>query len=115
MLPAAVPLDSVSSMYKPMGYELSYDRLLERSGDEVSGYYCSLAESVAVSADGRRIVFRLHPEARWHDGTPITSTDIKFSIDTFRGDILAAGWAAMLGWITRVDAPSSKHLSLIHI
>ena len=108
VLPTAVPLDSVSPMYKPMGYELSYDRLLERSGDEVSGYYCSLAESVAVSADGRRIVFRLHPEARWHDGTPITSTDIKFSIDTFRGDILAAGWAAMLGWITRVDAPDER-------
>ena len=66
VLPTAVPLDSVSPLYKPMGYELSYDRLLERAGDELSGYYCSLAESVAVSADGRRIVFRLRPEARWH-------------------------------------------------
>ncbi len=108
VLPTAVPLDSVSPLYKPMGYELSYDRLLERSGDEVSGYYCSLAESVAVSADGLRIVFRLHPKARWHDGTPITSTDIEFSIDTFRDDIMAAGWAAMLGWITRVDAPDER-------
>ncbi len=108
VLPTSVPLDSVSPLYKPMGYELSYDKLLERSGDEVSGYYCSLAESVAVSADGRRIVFRLHPEARWHDGTPITSTDIKFSIDTFRDDIMAAGWAAMLGWIIRVDAPDER-------
>ncbi len=108
VLPTAVPLDSVSPLYKPMGYELSYDKLLERSGDEVSGYYCSLAESVAVSADRRRIVFRLHPEARWHDGIPITSTDIKFSIDTFRDDIIAAGWAAMLGWITRVDTPDER-------
>ena len=108
VLPTSVPLDSVSPLYKPMGYELSYDKLLERSGDEVSGYYCSLAESVAVSADGRMIVFRLHPEARWHDGTPITSTDIKFSIDTFRDDIMAAGWAAMLGWIIRVDAPDER-------
>lgn len=105
VLPTSIPLDAVSPLYKPMGYELSYDRLLVRAGDELSGYYCSLAESVAVSADGRRIVFRLHPEARWHDGTPITSTDIKFSIDTFRDDIMAAGWAAMLLWITRVDAP----------
>ena len=105
VLPYTYRFVTVSPMYKPYGYTHSYDQLLVRAGDEVSGYYCSLAESVAVSADGRRIVFRLRPEARWHDGKPITSTDIKFSLDTFHGDIMAAGWSGTLGWITSVEAP----------
>ena len=105
VLPYTWRMSTVSPMYKPYGYTHSYDQLLVRAGDEVSGYYCSLAESVAVSADGRSIVFRLRRQARWHDGTPITATDIKFSLDTFREDIMAAGWASTLGWITRVETP----------
>ncbi len=105
VLPYTWRFNTVSPMYKPLGYTHSYDQLLVRAGDEVSGYYCSLAESVAVSADGRSIVFRLRPEARWHDGKPITADDVKFSIDSFRSDIIAAGWAGTLGWITGVETP----------
>jgi microcin C transport system substrate-binding protein len=105
VLPYTYRFATVSPIYKPYGYYHSYDQLLVRAGDEVSGYYCSLAESVAVSSDGRRIVFRLRPEARWHDGTPITADDIKFTLDTFRDDVVAAGWANTLGWITRVEIP----------
>ena len=106
VLPITYAMDSVSPPYKPPGYFRSYDHLLERASDELSGYYASLAESVALSADRRVMVFRLRPEARWHDGTPITATDVKFSLDTFCDDYLASGWADVLEWITRVDAPS---------
>ncbi|MDE0421241.1 MAG: ABC transporter substrate-binding protein [Gammaproteobacteria bacterium] len=58
-------------------------------------------------------MFRLRPEARWHDGTPITATDVKFSLDTFCDDYLASGWADVLEWITRVDAPS-PHTVVVH-
>ena len=108
VLPITYAMDSVSPTSKPPGFFRSYDHLLERAGDELSGYYGSLAESVALSADRRTMVFRLRPEARWHDGTPITATDVKFSLDTFRGDYLASGWADVLEWITRVDAPSPR-------
>ena len=105
VLPYTWRYNTVSPMYQPYGTTHSYDQLLVRAFDEVSGYYCSLAESVAVSADGHRIVFRLRPDARWHDGTPITSTDVKFSLDTFREDIMASGWASTLGWISNVETP----------
>ena len=96
---------SATPTSKPPGFTLSYDCLLERAGDELSGFYGSLAESVALSADRRSIVFRLRPQARWHDGTPITSTDVKFSLDTFRQDYMASGWGGVLDWITGVEAP----------
>jgi microcin C transport system substrate-binding protein len=105
VLPYTWRYSSVSPMAKPPGYDFSYDKLIVRAADEVSGYYCSLAESVAVSGDGRKIVFRLRPEARWHDGVPITADDIKFSLDTFREDIMVGGWKGMLGWILSVEAP----------
>ena len=103
VLPWLNALNTVSPMYQPPGFYRSYDHLIERAGDEPSGYYGSLAESIALSADRRRIVFRLRPQARWHDGRPITATDVKFSVETFRADIMAHGWAGALAWITDVN------------
>ena len=104
VLPWLKPLDTVSPMYRPAGFLRSYDHLIERAGDEPSGYYGSLAESIALSADRRRIVFRMRPEARWHDGRPITAADVKFSFETFRrADILGHGWAGAISWVTEVN------------
>ena len=61
VLPWLEPLNTVSPMYRPAGFFRSYDHLIERAGDELSGYYGSLAESIALSHDRRRIVFRLRP------------------------------------------------------
>ena len=35
-----------------------------------------------ISADGRTWTIRLNPAARWHDGTPFTSADVAFTLDT---------------------------------
>ena len=105
VLPYTDTFNTVSPAYKPSGFIRSYDHLLERAGDEPSGYYVSLAKSVALSADRRRIVFKLRPEARWHDGSPITSVDVSFSLNTYRTDIMATGWAPVLSWITDVVTP----------
>ena len=96
---------SATPTSKPPGFSLSYDFLLTRAGDELSGFYGSLAKSIALTADRRAIVFRLRPEARWHDGKPITATDVKFSLDTFRQDYMASGWGGVLDWIAGVEAP----------
>ena len=103
VLPWLKPLNTVSPMYQPAGFYRSYDHLIERAGDEPSGFYGSLAGSIAFSADRRRIVFRLRPQARWHDGRPITATDVKFSVETFRADAMAHGWAGALAWVTDVN------------
>jgi peptide/nickel transport system substrate-binding protein len=40
----------------------------------------SLAKEWSVSADGLEYVFHLQPNAKFHDGKPVTSADVEFSI-----------------------------------
>jgi peptide/nickel transport system substrate-binding protein len=47
-----------------------------------TGAYGDLAESWETSEDGHRVTFRLHRNARWHDGQPVTAHDVKFTYDT---------------------------------
>ncbi|RPI23983.1 MAG: hypothetical protein EHM70_21830 [Chloroflexota bacterium] len=45
-----------------------------------------LAESWGISLDGTVYNFSLRPNAFWHDGEPVTSDDIIFTIDLMRSD-----------------------------
>ena len=49
----------------PGDIRMIYDRLAVGSADERASYYGALAKGLYVSDDFARIVFRLHPEARW--------------------------------------------------
>jgi len=40
-----------------------------------------LAESWQVAADGMSVTFKLRKNARFHDGTPVTAKDVKWSLD----------------------------------
>ena len=66
------------------GINLIYETLLASSLDEVSSGYCLLAEAVSFSADFSSVTYRLRPEAKWHDGTPVTPADVIFSFDAFK-------------------------------
>mgnify|MGYP000005778686 FL=1 len=52
---------------------MTIDRNLAIVGD--------LAESWEVSADGRTTIFRIHPDAKFHDGRKVTANDIKWSLE----------------------------------
>ena len=45
-----------------------------------------LAESWGVSADGKTYNFSLRANAVWHDGSPVTSDDVIFTVDALRSD-----------------------------
>jgi peptide/nickel transport system substrate-binding protein len=45
----------------------------------------SLAESWTVAKDGLSYEFVLRKNARFHDGSPVTAEDVKFSFDRYRG------------------------------
>ncbi|MBX6321019.1 MAG: ABC transporter substrate-binding protein [Rhodospirillaceae bacterium] len=68
----------------PEGIGLTTDQLMVGSGDELDAYYGLVAESVEYPADKSWIIFNLRPEARYHDGTPITAADFKFAFDTIK-------------------------------
>lgn len=93
----------------PPGMGYVYDTLIVRSGDELGGYYGRLAKSVAVSADGRLLAFRLHLEARFHDGTPITTKDVKFTFDWVLSTVEGGMY---LGWIESVEVVTDHEIHL---
>lgn len=53
--------------------------LYDPSGDEPASSYGLIASSVEYSEDRSWVVFNLRPEARFHDGKPITTYDVAFS------------------------------------
>ena len=66
------------------GVSFLYETLLTSSADEAFSEYGLLAESVEWPEDRSWVIFHLRPEARWHDGKPITADDVIFSLDILR-------------------------------
>jgi len=66
------------------GINLIYETLLLSSLDEVSAAYGLLATAVTFPADFSSASYRLRPEAKWHDGTPVTPADVVFSFNAFK-------------------------------
>ncbi|MEE8204381.1 MAG: extracellular solute-binding protein [Alphaproteobacteria bacterium] len=66
------------------GLGLVYERLMGSPRDDISAEYGLIAESIEVPDDLSWAAFNLRPEARWHDGTPITVEDVIFSLDTLK-------------------------------
>jgi len=66
------------------GIEQIYETLLANSLDEVSTGYGLLAEAVSFPADFSSVTYRLRPQAKWHDGTPVTPDDVIFSFNAFK-------------------------------
>jgi microcin C transport system substrate-binding protein len=66
------------------GISYTSDTLLMQSLDEVSTEYGLLAESVSHPADFSTVAYRLRPEAKWHDGQPVTPEDVIFSLEAFK-------------------------------
>ena len=66
------------------GLGLIYNRLLASAQDEVTTMYGLLAEAVDYPPDHSWVAYRLRPEARWHDGTPVTAEDVIFSFESWK-------------------------------
>lgn len=68
------------------GIELIYDTLMAAAGDEKSAMYGRLASSVVISDEGLTYRFKLRREARFHDGTPLTSADVVATFEAFKAE-----------------------------
>ena len=60
------------------------DTLLSHAADEAFTEYCLICETVEWPEDRSWVTFHLRPEARWHDGRPITPEDVIFSLDILK-------------------------------
>ena len=63
---------------------LVYDTLMVRSLDEPATSYGLVAESVEIAPDRSSVTFFIRPQARWHDGMPMTAHDVAWSFKTLR-------------------------------
>lgn len=66
------------------GMELTYDSLMARALDEPDAVYGLVAETVDVAPDGMSVTFKLRPEAKFADGSPLTAADVVFSFETIK-------------------------------
>nr|WP_306303308.1 hypothetical protein [Pseudovibrio denitrificans] len=58
------------------GLGLIYDTLMTPSMSESSTEYGLIADAMKYPDDYAWVVYRLRPDARWHDGKPITTEDV---------------------------------------
>ena len=73
--------------------------------DETTGQPVpAAAESWTVSEDQLRWTFRLRPDARWSDGSPLTAADFLFSFERILRPALAAEYAYMLHPVRGAEA-----------
>jgi microcin C transport system substrate-binding protein len=66
------------------GVGATFETLTTSALDEVASEYGLITEAVKYPEDFSWAVHRLRPEARWHDGTPITPEDVIFSFEAFK-------------------------------
>ncbi len=66
------------------GLDLTLDTLMVSSLDEPFTAYGLIAETIEVPEDNSWVAFRLRPEARFHDGTPILAEDVVFTFNILR-------------------------------
>ena len=64
-----------------------------------------LAERWTIEDDGRTYRFRLRPGVLWHDGTPFTSADVKFTFEQALLKYHSRTRAALEGVLTSVETP----------
>lgn len=61
-----------------------FETLLMSSADEPFSEYGLIAESVDVAEDRGSVTFAIRPQAKFHDGGPITADDVLFSFETLK-------------------------------
>lgn len=63
-----------------------FETLMTSPADEAFSEYGLIAESIETPPDRSWAIFTIRPEARWHDGEPITVADVIFSFTALRDE-----------------------------
>ena len=88
-----------------------YDRLAN-IGDSLNilndaGFTPRLADHWTWSQDSLSIAFHIDPLAKWHDGTPVRSNDVRFTFQSTTDSALGSGIKALIANIDSVATPDS--------
>ena len=72
-----------------------------------SGFVMQLASGWSWSRDSTQISFQIRDGARWHDGAPVTSSDVAFSFDIYTDTTVSSMLVRSLADIDSVTTPHS--------
>jgi len=91
--------------------DLVYDRLAD-IGDSLNvvgdhGFTPRLADRWTWAKDSLSIAFHLNPNAKWHDGQPVRSNDVRFTIASTKDSTLGSPSASVITSIDSVSTPDS--------
>ncbi len=84
-----------------------FDTLMAQSQDEPGSEYGLVAENVEVAPDKLSVLFTLRKEARFHDGSPMTSDDVVWTFNTLRTKG-APNYRSYYGDVTKVVAEGER-------
>jgi peptide/nickel transport system substrate-binding protein len=86
-------------------WAINWDLLVNFSPDDLSPVP-GIAESWKVSPDKKTVTFKLIEGAKWSDGEPITSKDVKYSLEKLGSDsLIFTGYTSN---VTSVEAPDDQ-------
>src|SRR5467141_4997092 len=96
----------VSTVQAAQMVDLVYDRLAD-IGDSLNvvgdaGFTPRLADRWTWSPDSLSIAFHINPRAKWHDGQPVRSSDVRFTLQTTTDSTLGSGIKALVSNIDSV-------------
>ncbi len=91
----------------PDGIHLMYAQLMKSPLDDPNVSYPYVADRVTVDKSHTSVTFFLNPRAKFHDGSPITSEDVKFSYENIRSYGIPI-YKAALSHVETVTCPTSQ-------
>jgi peptide/nickel transport system substrate-binding protein len=91
--------------------DMIYDRLAD-IGDSLNilndnGFTPRLADHWTWGADSLSIAFHINPKAKWHDGLPVRSSDVRFTIASTKDTLLGSPVTSVITNIDSVSTPDS--------
>ena len=87
-----------------------FESLMARNKAEAFSLYGLLAETIDVAGDRTAVTFRLRPEATFSDGRPVTSADVKFSLETLR-DKGRPNFRSYYSRVTAIETPDERTIT----
>jgi peptide/nickel transport system substrate-binding protein len=91
-------------------WALNYDLLVNFNPKDLTPTP-GIAESWDVSEDKKTVTFHLVPDAKWSDGKPITSADVKYSLETLGSH--GALFTSYTDNVSSIETPDA-HTVVIH-
>lgn len=80
---------------------------------ETNEFETGLADKFDVSKDGRKFTFRLRKDATFSDGTPVTSADVRFSIEAIRDPAYkAVARVSYFDNLERIETPNARTIRI---